>query len=70
MSSCYISKADLNQREHQSLGLAQFLGRTKFRYLYVEPKFLFQSGCLGINLLFESEIPPFKGVGEKMCDTH
>lgn len=56
----YISATGLNQREEgcfQNLGLAQFFGSTKLRYLQVKCEFLFQSGCLDVDL-FESEILP------------
>lgn len=67
----YISTACLNQREEgcfQNVGLAQFFGSTKLRYLQAKCEFLFQSRHLDVNQ-FESEILPLKRDGVGSCDT-
>lgn len=47
----------------------QFLGSTNSKYLQVNTEFLFWSGSSCVNLQSESEIPPFEGDGEGVCDT-
>lgn len=51
--SYYISTEGLKWREEghfQSLGLAQFLGSTRLKYLQVKHEFLFQSGRWDVSL--------------------